>query len=227
VRKSKRLILVALACTVFLIVSACSNNGKASTDATQKKEIIYATSKDINDMNPHLYPGSMSAQGMVYESLVENTEDGIKPLLAESWEISEDGKTYTFKLRKDVKFHDGEPFNAEAVKKNIDAVQQNAQIHSWIKLSTKIVSCDVIDEYTIKLVLSESYYPTLDEISMTRPYVFISPNDFKNGGTKGGVKGYHGTGPYVLKGHKVDKYATFEANESYWAGKPKIKKITA
>lgn len=226
-RKSKRLILVALACTVFLIVSACSNNEKASTDATDKKEITYATSKDINDMNPHLYPGSMSAQGMVYESLVENTEDGIKPLLAESWEISEDGKTYTFKLRKDVKFHDGEPFNAEAVKKNIDAVQQNAQIHSWIKLSTKIVSCDVIDEYTIKLVLSESYYPTLDELSMTRPYVFISPNDFKNGGTKGGVKGYHGTGPYVLKGHKVDKYATFEANESYWAGKPKIKKITA
>lgn len=48
----------------------------------------------------------MPAQGMVYESLVENTEEGIKPLLAESWEISDDGKVSTFKLSKGVKFHD-------------------------------------------------------------------------------------------------------------------------
>ncbi|USY56602.1 nickel ABC transporter substrate-binding protein [Bacillus sp. 1780r2a1] len=226
-KKRKSFTLAVLTCAALLATSACSDNEKASTSATNKNEITYATSKDINDMNPHLYPGAMSAQGMVYESLVENTEEGIKPLLAESWEVSKDGKTYTFKLREGVKFHDGAPFNAEAVKKNIDAVQQNAETHSWIKLSTKIVSCNVVDDYTIELVLSEPYYPTLVELSMTRPYVFISPNDFKNDGTKDGVDGYHGTGPYVLKKHKVDNYATFERNESYWNGKPEVKTITA
>nr|WP_255289840.1 nickel ABC transporter substrate-binding protein [Bacillus cereus] len=209
------------------MLKSSDSKKKSDISTSDKNTLTYAVSKDINDMNPHLYTGSMSAQGMLYESLVENTKEGIKPLLAKSWEISKDGKIYTFHLRKDVKFHDGEPFNAEAVKKNIDAVQDNAQKHSWIKLSTKIVSCNVIDEYTIELVLSEAYYPTLVELSMTRPYVFISPKNFVNGGTKSGVNGYNGTGPYILDQHKTDESATFKANENYWGGSPKIKKITS
>lgn len=231
----KKLKLAALVCLVLSILVACSatsekSDSKKTEDAhstNSVKELVYASSKDINDMNPHLYTGSMPAQGMVYESLVENTEDGIKPLLAKSWEISADGKVYTFHLREDVKFHDGEPFNAEAVKKNIEAVQKNKEKHSWIKLSTKLVSVNVVDEYTIELVLSEVYYPTLVELSMTRPYVFISPKDFTNGETKDGVNGFNGTGPYILTDHKTDEYAIFEANENYWGGSPEIKKITS
>jgi nickel transport system substrate-binding protein len=213
---------------IFSMVLLVGCSDKTDSTANEKKsELVYASAQDINDMNPHLYTGSMPAQGMVYESLVENTEDGIKPLLADSWEISEDGKVYTFHLREDVKFHDGEPFNAEAVKKNIEAVQNNAEKHSWIKLSTKIESCNVVDEYTFELVLSEAYHPALAELSMTRPYVFLSPKDFMNGETKEGVNGYNGTGPYILKEHKTDEFATFEANENYWDGSPKIKKITS
>ncbi|WP_413379806.1 staphylopine-dependent metal ABC transporter substrate-binding lipoprotein [Paenibacillus taichungensis] len=216
--------------SVITVLAGCGQDRGTTTESAKsevKSELIYASAKDINDMNPHLYTGSMPAQGMVYESLVENTVDGIKPLLAESWEIAEDGKTYTFHLRQDVKFHDGEPFNAEAVKQNIDAVQANAEKHAWIKLSTKIVSTKVMDEYTFELVLSDPYYPALVELSMTRPYVFISPKDFTNGGTKDGVSGYHGTGPYKLTGHKIDENATFEANADYWGGAPEIQKITS
>ncbi|MBW5467004.1 nickel ABC transporter, nickel/metallophore periplasmic binding protein [Brevibacillus formosus] len=220
-------LLKAFMVSMVLLVGCSTGDTEKSKSADTGKEIVYATSKDINDMNPHFYSGSMPAQGMVYESLVENTEDGIKPSLAESWEVSEDGKVYTFHLRKNVTFHDGELFNAEAVKQNIEAVQSNASKHSWIKLSTKIVACNVLDEYTAELVLSEPYYPTLVELSMTRPYVFISPKNFVNGGTKDGVSGYNGTGPYKLTEHKVDQYAVFEANENYWDGAPKVKKITA
>lgn len=223
---------ILLLLSVITMLGGCGQKEDANTQTESansevKSELIYASAKDINDMNPHLYTGSMPAQGMVYESLVENTGDGIKPLLAESWDIAEDGRTYTFHLRQDVKFHDGETFNAEAVKQNIDAVQANAEKHAWIKLSTKIVSTTVIDEYTFELVLSDPYYPALVELSMTRPYVFISPKDFKNGGTKDGVSGYHGTGPYKLTGHKIDENATFEANEEYWGGAPEIQKITS
>ncbi|MFX3632439.1 MAG: nickel ABC transporter substrate-binding protein [Candidatus Pristimantibacillus sp.] len=224
------MVSIFLFTVVIVLLTSCSQGNKAETESTEKEksaELVYASAKDINDMNPHFYSGSMPAQGMVYESLVENTEEGIKPLLAESWEISKDGKTYTFHLRKDVKFHDGTSFNAEAVKKNIDAVQNNAEKHAWIKLSTKIVSSNVIDEYTVELVLSEAYYPTLVELSMTRPYVFLSPQDFIDEGTKDGVLGYNGTGPYILTEHKIDEYATFAANEHYWAGSPEIKKITS
>lgn len=225
---------ILLLVSAIALLAGCAQNTKEkegtqteSVNSQVQTELIYASAKDINDMNPHLYTGSMPAQGMVYESLVENTPDGIKPLLAESWDISEDGKTYTFHLRQDVKFHDGEPFNAEAVKQNIDAVLANAEKHAWIKLSTKITSVKVIDEHTVELTLSEAYYPALVELSMTRPYVFISPKDFKDGGTKDGVSGFHGTGPYKLTAHKVEENATFEANEDYWGGAPAIKKITS
>lgn len=229
-KKGSALGLMLLLLSVITALAGCGQDGGTTTESAKsevKSELIYASAKDINDMNPHLYTGSMPAQGMVYESLVENTVDGINPLLAESWDIAEDGKTYTFHLRQGVKFHDGEPFNAEAVKQNIDAVQANAEKHAWIKLSTKIVSTKVMDEYTFELVLSEPYYPALVELSMTRPYVFISPKDFTNGGTKDGVSGYHGTGPYKLTGHKIDENATFEANEEYWGGAPMIHKITS
>lgn len=207
--------------------AASSAQTSSSAAKTPAQELVFAISKDINDMNPHLYPGLMAAQGMVYESLVENTSEGIKPLLAESWDVSEDGLVYTFHLRKGVVFHDGEPFNAEAVKQNIEAVQRNAAKHSWIKLSTKIVSTTAVNEHTVELKLSEPYYPALEELSMTRPFVFISPKDFVNGETKDGVSGHHGTGPYKLIEQTTDQYAVFEANESYWNGAPKIKKITA
>ncbi|MCM3175113.1 MULTISPECIES: nickel ABC transporter substrate-binding protein [unclassified Paenibacillus] len=216
--------------SVLVLIAGCGQPNEASTEPANlevQSELIYASAKDINDMNPHLYTGSMPAQGMVYESLVENTPDGIKPLLAESWDISADGKNYTFHLRQGVKFHDGEPFNAEAVKQNIEAVQANAEKHAWIKLSTKITSVEVIDEHTVVLTLSDAYYPAMVELSMTRPYVFISPKDFIDGGTKDGVSGHHGTGPYKLTAHKVEESATFEANEEYWAGAPQIKKITS
>jgi nickel transport system substrate-binding protein len=205
--------------------SAHSAANESTHPAVQ--ELTYATAKDINDINPHLYAGSIPATGMVFESLVENTKDGIKPLLAESWDISPDGKSYTFHLRKGVTFHDGAPFNAEAVKKNIEAVQANAAKHAWIKLSTKIAAVHVVDDHTVHLELTEAYYPTLLELAMTRPYAFTSPNDFKSGGTKDGVTGYNGTGPYKLIEHKTDQYAVFEANESYWGEAPHLSKITA
>ena len=91
----------------------------------EEDELVYASTKDIRDINPHLYGGEMAAQNMVFESLVVNTEKGIQPALAQSWDISKDGKTYTFHLRENVTFSDGEPFNAKAVKMNIDAVVKN------------------------------------------------------------------------------------------------------
>ncbi|GBG09197.1 nickel ABC transporter, nickel/metallophore periplasmic binding protein [Paenibacillus agaridevorans] len=227
--RNKIVVLLAFVLAIAMLAGCSGNKGNGGSAGTEAevRELVYATAKDINDMNPHLYPGSMPAQGIIYESLVENTPEGIKPLLAESWDISEDGKSYTFHLRKDVKFHDGEPFNAEAVKQNIDAVQRNGSKHAWIKLSTKLAEVSAVDEFTVKLTLTETYYPTLLELSMTRPYVFISPKDFLNGETKDGVTGYHGTGPYRLEEHVTEQYASFEANEDYWGGAPAVKKLTA
>lgn len=99
-----------------LILTGCGGN-KELEEKKEHKTLSYTTVKDIGDMNPHVYGGSMSAESMIYEPLVRNTKEGIKPLLAKKWDISDDGQTYTFHLRNDVTFHDGTKFDAEAVKK--------------------------------------------------------------------------------------------------------------
>lgn len=182
----------------------------------------YASTKDIRDINPHLYSGEMAAQNMVFESLVLNTEQGVAPYLAERWDISPDGKHYTFFLRHDVTFSDGQPFNAQAVKLNIDAILDNYERHAWLELVRQIDSVEVVDEYTVKLNLQNPYYPTLTELGLTRPFRFISPNSFIDGKTKTGVANYIGTGPWVLTEHKKDQYAEFKVNPHYWGEKPAL-----
>ncbi|MBB5143697.1 nickel ABC transporter substrate-binding protein [Desulfovibrio intestinalis] len=182
----------------------------------------YASTKDIRNINPHLYSGEMAAQNMVFEPLVINTTEGVKPWLAESWEISPDGKEYTFHLRKGVHFTDGAPFNAEAVKLNMDAIVANKPRHAWLDMVNLIDRNEVIDEHTFKLVMKHPYYPTLVELGLVRPFRFISPNCFVNGQTKDGVSGYAGTGPWVLTEHKDKQYALFTTNKNYWGTMPKL-----
>lgn len=193
--------------------------------SAENNELDYASTKDIRDINPHLYSGEMAAQNMVFESLVLNTNDGVKPFLAKSWDISPDGKTYTFHLRDDVKFTDGEPFNAQAVKLNIDAVTENFSRHAWLELVRQIDKVNVIDDFTLELVLKNPYYPTLIELGLTRPFRFISPKAFIEGKTLNGVSSYAGTGPWILTEHKKNQFARFTANPHYWGDKPALNAV--
>ncbi len=223
-----RNLVVLMVCAIILLTGCNSGTEDRSKNARGNRstnELVFASTKDIRDINPHLYGGEMAAQNIVFESLVKNTSKGIQPALAESWDISKDGLVYTFHLRKGVTFTDGAPFNADAVKLNVDAVVSNIEKNAWLNLVSQIKDTKAIDEHTFQLTLKSPYYPTLEELGLTRPFRFISPNDFKNGTTAGGVQGYNGTGPYKLTEHKKNQYAVFTVNDKYWGDKPKINTI--
>jgi nickel transport system substrate-binding protein len=209
---------------------AASAKAEESQDAGQpekaKEELVFVNYRDIRDLNPHLYAGEMYAQEMLYETLVTITKDGYAPCLAESWTISEDGKIYTFKIRKGVTFSDGEVCDANAIKANFDAIIENKDRHTWLEMMNLLVGVSAPDAETFVIELSKPYYPMLTELGVTRPFAMISPKAMKDGSTKEGVNAYVGTGAYVLKESVTDEYAIFEANESYWGEKPKVKKIT-
>lgn len=211
--------MLALAAAGALVLSGCGESG-APADVQKKTVLEYASMKDIRNINPHLYLGEMAAQAMVFEPLVFNTPEGVKPALAERWEISDDGRTYTFHLRRGVKFTDGTPFTADAVKKNIDAVLANRTRHAWLDMINEIESSEALDEHTWRLHLKHPYFPALIELGLSRPFRFISPACMKNGGTKDGVSCLAGTGPWVLEEHKDQQYAVFRRNETYWGEKP-------
>ena len=209
--------------------AAGAENSAAASEAGAsegKEELVFVNYRDIRDLNPHLYAGEMYAQEMLYETLVNITADGYEGCLAESWDISDDGKTYTFHIRDGVKFSDGEVCDANAIKANFDAIIENKDRHTWLEMMNLLVGVSAPDDKTFVIELSEPYYPLLTELGVTRPFAMISPKAMKDGSTKDGVNVYIGTGPYVLTDFVTDEYAVFEANENYWGEQPKIKKIT-
>lgn len=216
--------------TIFLLVSfaliGCT--GADSEVENNTDTVTLAWPRDIGEMSPHTYnPSQLFAQSMIYEPLVMYGKDGeLKPSLAESWDVSEDGKEYVFHLRKDVKFSDGSDFTADIVKRNFDSIQKNMDLNGWLGFLSKIDQTEVVDTHTFKLTLTEPYYPTIQELAVVRPVRFLGEAGFpEDGDTSEGVKKPIGTGPWILKEHKTDQYAVFKRNENYWGDVPSVKEI--
>ena len=145
------------------------------------------------------------------------------PSLADRWEISSDKLSVTFYLRKDVKFTDGTPFNAEAVKINIDRLmgpppQSNARRYKFL-----IKDTEVIDEYTVKVNLKIPAVPL--ESFFCQSYIgMLSPAAIKEWGDKVGVHPV-GTGPYKLKEWLQGEKIVLEANMEHWKGRPNLDQV--
>ncbi|WP_347552925.1 nickel ABC transporter substrate-binding protein (plasmid) [Pseudalkalibacillus hwajinpoensis] len=230
INKKRFLLMFAIILILSITLLGCSSKTTESTESTSESSnmITFSWPRDVGEINPHVYnPSQMFAQSMIYEPLVSYQDGGeLKPHLAESWEISEDGKEYVFNLRQGVKFSDGSSFNAEVVKKNFDTILKNKKTHGWLKFISLIDSTEVVDEHTFKFTLKEPYYPTIQELAVVRPVRFLGEAGFpESGDTSKGVAKPIGTGPWVLDEHKVDEFTIFKRNENYWGELPKVEKV--
>lgn len=225
-------------CAVALTLAACSKGTPPSASSASQppaavaessaSRLVFATARNVGPLNPHLYsPNQMYGQEMVYESLVKYEKDGrVVPWLAESWEMSPDGKAYTFKLRQGVQFSDGSPFDAEAVKKNVDAVLANRKRHEWLDLINQIDRAEVVDAGTVRFVLKSSYYPFLQDMALVRPLRFLAPGSIpESGNTADGIKAPIGTGPWAVAEMKEGEYDLFKRNPHYWGAKPAYEEV--
>ena len=128
-------------------------------------ELVVGLDQEPPTMDPHASPSAITfyITNSTGESLLFlNGKRELQPWLAESWEVSEDGTAFTFKLRQDVTFQDGTPFNAEAVKWNFDRiVDPDYQAGSALSALAGYLGTEVVDEYTAKVSFEEPYAPFL------------------------------------------------------------------
>ena len=145
----------------------------------------------------------------------------IVPGIAESYEVSEDGKVYTFHLRPGLKFTDGAPLDASAVKYSIDRVMKLGLDPSWL-VSAFVEKVEVVDELTVKFILKKpiSYFPSL---VATVPYFPVSPKSYPADKTAEPLVGHYG--PYKIKKWIRDVELVLEANPDYYGTPPKTKEF--
>ena len=177
---------------------------------------------------PHLDPtaGAPAAiDEIVYANVFEgltriNANGEVKPALAESWEISEDGKTYTFKLRSGVKYHDGSDFDAEDVKFSLDRARAEGSVNAQKALFATINNVEVVDPATVKVTLSAPTGNFLFNMGWGDA-VIVAPES-----AEGNKANPVGTGPF-----KFDKWAKGSSldlvrNDAYWGEKVALEKAT-
>lgn len=230
----KNRLLTAFTLTFILILGACSEStipegaegggqGSGSGDADQ--EIIYAATSDVVGLSPTLTNDSVSSNVIeqVYEKLfVRNPETmEIEPKLAESYETPDD-LTWVIKLKEDVTFHDGTPFNAEAVKYSFDKLRDPETAAPRASLLEPVDEVNVLEEYTVEIKTKYPYGPLLAALSHANAAIISPTADEKQDLMQDPV----GTGPFKFVSWNTGDEVVLEKNEDYWAGAPALDKVT-
>jgi peptide/nickel transport system substrate-binding protein len=170
--QGRKLPISMSACIWILCIFAlgCARAPLLAQDTPARHRIVYGLTLQPSGFDPHIHASSELGIPLrqVYDTLVyrdPDTQDFV-PGLAESWTISPDGLIYTFNLRRDVRFHDGTPFNANAVGANLDRIvsPETGSLKAVFMLGS-YSGHEIVDEYTIRLLLSEPYSPLLDSLS--------------------------------------------------------------
>lgn len=219
----KRLLL-----TAFLTFAALAGSAAAETT------LVISIAADPTGFDPEAVLNNTSGFVMstVYDSLVKykpGTVD-VEPGLAESWDVSPDGLTYTFHLRKGVTYQDGTPFNAPNYVKTIkrlldkqdpDSIFNTGPVEGYIDFTyDQVASYTASDDNTVVFKLKEPVAPFLTSLAMVWNGV-VSPTavtkygkDFRNHPV--------GTGPFIFKEDRQGDQIVLDANPNYWGGKPKV-----
>ncbi len=167
----------------------------------------------------------------IYDGLVRYKSGTleVEPALARSWDISDDGKVYTFHLRDGVKFHDGSDFNADAVKFNFERMlKDDNPYHDTgpFPLSfffSAIDSVEAVDPLTVKFTLKEPFAPFLSNLAYPTGLI-VSPAAVKEYGKDFG-RHPSGTGAFKFVEWQSNTRVVVERNEDYWDGAPSLQAV--
>ncbi|KGX92961.1 glutathione ABC transporter substrate-binding protein GsiB [Pontibacillus halophilus JSM 076056 = DSM 19796] len=227
----------ALSLLLLVAVAACSSNDEASSSGSgetsdssapsDKSGVTIGVESNFTSMDPHDTNDnqSYSAQSAMLEGLLGFDEDlNIVPVLAKDYSVNEDSTEFTFQLKEGITFHDDSPFNAEAVKANLDRLTDpDAQLRRS-SLFELVKSTEVVDEYTVKVILEKPFGAMANNFAHPAA-AMISPKSIENSEDIGQEP--VGTGPFEFEEWQSGDHVTLVKNEDYREkGLPKTEQIT-
>jgi ABC-type transport system substrate-binding protein len=188
------------------------------------REFIFVQGVDPETLDPHLYASTVAAnvfQHVLDRLILLTPELELKPMLATFWEVAADQVTWTFHLRQGVQFHDGTPFNAQAVKDNFVAVAFAVPPIARTRMFADFMEeVRVVDEYTVQIITKEPFGAMLNY--MAHPAAAImSPTARRKLGAAI-ARNPVGTGPFTFREWVPGDRLVLERNEEYWGEAPQI-----
>jgi peptide/nickel transport system substrate-binding protein len=204
--------------------------------------LVWATPADADALDPHAMSGwiGRSVTGQIFEGLLmfDLTDPNaryakLQPALAESYEVTDDGKVWTFKLRQGVKFHDGTPFDAEAVKYNVDRIVDKEAPQYFKKTAAYMSSInlwlekfEIVDPHTVRFTLNKPNYEwfagTIQEYGT---FFIMSPASIKKYGNDSVALHPTGTGPFRFVEREAGVKIVMKRNDDYWGKKAKLDQL--
>ena len=196
-----------------------SEGKKEEVKAADNETLVYG-SGDYTSINPTLKEHG-EINSLIFTGLTARDKDNnVIPALAESWEFDKDTNTYTFKLRTDVKWHDGEAFTADDVKFTIDTIKNPDSMSEIASNYEDIESVEVISDSEVKIKLKEPNVAILDYLTVgVVPEHILAGEDIT---TSEFNKKPIGTGPYKLEKWDTGQSITLVKNTDYYKGEPEI-----
>ena len=181
--------------------------------------LVFGLARDITGLNPFVRTRSTNkyVRQIAYETLFDyDTKSQLVPALAESWTISPDSKVYTIRLRRGVKFHNGEELTAEDVRWSAEYAKDPKNSATGITFLEKVQAVTVKDKYTVEFLLKESQAIFLNLLASMEASFPVLP--------KGSVPAAQtnlpgpppGTGPFEFKEYKTAREMVFVRNKNYW-----------
>lgn len=198
--------------------------------AQAERPLVYAQNVPVTAMDTAgtsigtVYPAGYEAMFLVYDNLVAfNEKMQIVLQLATEWSVSKDGLTWTFKLRRGVTFHDGTPFNADAVvfhiERQIDPVQNRSNRPLW----DPIAGARKIDDFTVAITTRTPYGALLNTLAHGSGGV-VSPTAVRRLG-EAFARQPVGAGPYMFEKLETGNELVLRRNDAYWGGRPAYPRI--
>jgi peptide/nickel transport system substrate-binding protein len=219
---SKRILLIAILLVAFLVLAVPVQ----PQDAVEGGTLIMMNSADVIawDQTRTTWPSIRNVRPLYDSLLAVDDNDNLLPHLATSWEISEDGLEYTFMLREGVMFHDGTPWNADAVIFNIQRQIDDPDARSQVALSV-VTEMEAIDDHTVWIKIGEPNGDFIYTAAVGSAAYQISPAAWGEDGST-----FHenpvGTGAFMFVSHEPQSEIQYVANPNYWQGAPLLDGLT-